>query len=482
MSLLDLSYDVLLHILLRLDDRSLSVIVLVCHQLYHLGMPRLMRHVSITSIRRLIQFCTFMDSELSSQWLPHIRSLTASFIPYLAEHQQHSRPWAARVAILVRTSLKLETFASDCIEELLSLEPTIGDALTECRWLARIYLLGAGNRAIETLSRMTSPICKVHLAAIQSLSGADIFSALTPFHSTLEYIHIADFTLLSSDSHPRARFPMVRNISMFFCTSSVDTLLKLFPEARSVWLYSCRMSSSASNWEIPCWGSLESLELHGTDLSDVILTCPIDNVILSPLDGLGLLTGQSDTIPFLKLIKAASPSNLEIRVTTAFIGELLAYDLGCLIPQRECLVLRIIDMDSQNADYIMACLETLITSFKSASTLFYFQFSLSGIPASPRLFPHKKLEARIQTLANILPTLLAVFLNDDESEEFWHIRRDAEGQAQMRHLPGKMCLANYSFWHQASTSFREYLSSLSVEPEGRDTDSPLNLTQPQESI
>ncbi|KDQ58950.1 hypothetical protein JAAARDRAFT_68541 [Jaapia argillacea MUCL 33604] len=41
----------------------------------------------------------------------------------------------------------------------------------------------------------------------------------------------------------------------------------------------------------------------------------------------------------------------------------------------------------------MACLEALIASFKSASTLFYFQFSLSGIPTSPRLFPHKKINA-----------------------------------------------------------------------------------------
>ncbi|KDQ58945.1 hypothetical protein JAAARDRAFT_33671 [Jaapia argillacea MUCL 33604] len=102
----------------------------------------------------------------------------------------------------------------------------------------------------------------------------------------------------------------------------------------------------------------------------------------------------------------------------------------------------------------------IVDSLKSASCLFYLDIRLRGSPTGPASFPNETLQERIQDLANALPSLLAVWLCDDDGKEFWNVRRDAEdsGKAELRKMAGQTCLDNWSFQYYPA-SFQDHLGA-----------------------
>ncbi|KDQ58955.1 hypothetical protein JAAARDRAFT_46587 [Jaapia argillacea MUCL 33604] len=461
MNLLDIGDDILLHILrISLGREALPDVVLVCRRLYHLGMPFLVAKVYVSSIKSIVRFSKFMDSEASSRWLPHIRSLTTFFSPYSTENQRYFPSWASRVATIIRLSSKLEVFQSDCIEDLLEAEPMIGEALIECRSLTRLHFQGAGTATLDMLALMRSPIREFNITAKHPLKGMNAFSALSPFHSTVTSVSITWLSLLPNEFQVHITFPKVRHLSLLYSTSSTPTLLRIFPYARSIFLASCQMSSGSKVSNTPSWGKLDHLHFSGMDLSEMVLSCPsTGKLVVSCLDGVAGTSGRSDTKPFLRLVEGTYPRHLDVLATHASIIELSECGLGWFIPRTEMFMLHTVDMKSnQNADRVMESVGMIVDSLKSASCLFYLDISLRGTPTGPTLFPNERLQERIQDLANSLPSLLAVWLCDDDGKEFWNVRRDAEdsGKAELRKMPGQTCLDNWSFQYYPA-SFQDHL-------------------------
>lgn len=300
MTLLRLNNDVLYLIFSYLSSNEAAMCALACHLLYDLALPRMISRVGYPSWRSAAtfrSFCMFASAREYTCTL-FLQDLCLANIGGLFNTMDSIKEILPFIIDLLRSAKNLRCLDFDSLEQLLSLDARIGDAVQALPRLQSLKItLGTHTYSFMTFFR--TPLRSVTLRTIPFFREApfSIWALLANFRDFLEELHLSGGKV--NDNEDGMHWPLMQNLTISYAIvmapvaqSLRPILSRAFPQLQSLTLSNNKYMNEIQQHEdlidSATWQSLDFLDISAAALPMLRITCPVRKMVLPSSQALWL--------------------------------------------------------------------------------------------------------------------------------------------------------------------------------------------------
>lgn len=221
-----LNTDVILEIMSFLSLTNLKPIMRTCRTLHSAALPIFLRHVIVPSESTTSSqaFCDFFKADLRTR-----SSLIKSIVIPDRPYESDDTALGQALAEILQNASNIKSLEIHCADNWQRSSPSFSDAIASLTKVENITLWHYGDISLKTLSRIESPLRKIHLK-LGSAQTMRILPSIHKFSPTLDDLAVAEMDLKGLD----LQFSNVSKVAIAedWSRIEVDKLIHTFPNLR----------------------------------------------------------------------------------------------------------------------------------------------------------------------------------------------------------------------------------------------------------